>query len=144
MKSDERRRIASFRDNWPHEGVTTCGSRPPFATASGRRALPECLPDPRKQPVLLDPFGIRAIVGVAHQVALFRLRPRVVDQVDRDGAQCMSLTCQPSGSTNGTDTIQYDRFFVMYAGCFVKRHDVMIPRFVRFENRSPNEIVHSA
>ena len=91
MKSDERRRIASFRDNWPHEGVLRpAAAGPPFATASGRRALPECLPDPRKQPVLLDPFGIRAIVGVAHQVALFRLRPRVVDQVDRDGAQCMA------------------------------------------------------
>lgn len=44
---------------------------------------------------------------------------------------------------NGMAVIHQKMFFDMYAGCLLKAYGplVMMPRWVRFENRSPKEAV---
>src|ERR1700690_2769921 len=46
---------------------------------------------------------------------------------------------------NGMEISHHDRFFVRYAGCLLKRYGppVRIPRWVRFEKRTPNATVAS-
>ena len=49
----------------------------------------------------------------------------------------------PSVTMKGTQAIHQEMFFDTYAGCFVKRYGpfVRMPRWVRFEKRTPNVIV---